>query len=39
MGLLTPDSLYTMFLIAIPISISYLIGLGGLLLVTLGGRR
>jgi len=38
-GLLTPDSLYTMFLIAIPISLSYLIGLGGLLLVTLGGRR
>jgi sec-independent protein translocase protein TatC len=38
-GLLTPDSLYTMFLIAIPISISCLIGLGGLWLVTLGGRR
>jgi sec-independent protein translocase protein TatC len=38
-GLLTPDSLYTMFLIAIPISLSYLIGLGGLWLVTLGGRR
>ncbi|WP_135823395.1 twin-arginine translocase subunit TatC [Halorussus ruber] len=38
-GLLTPDSLYTMFLIAIPISISYLIGLGGLWVITLGGRR
>ncbi|WP_276299735.1 twin-arginine translocase subunit TatC [Halorussus lipolyticus] len=38
-GLLTPDSLYTMFLIAIPISIAYLIGLGGLWVITLGGRR
>ncbi|WP_337250827.1 twin-arginine translocase subunit TatC [Halorussus caseinilyticus] len=38
-GLFTPDSLYTMFLIAIPISLSYLVGLGGLWVITLGGRR
>ncbi|NEU55370.1 twin-arginine translocase subunit TatC [Halorussus sp. MSC15.2] len=38
-GLVTPDSLYTMFLIAIPISVAYLIGLGGLWVVTVGGRR
>ncbi|WP_132058165.1 twin-arginine translocase subunit TatC [Halorussus amylolyticus] len=38
-GFLTPDSLYTMFLIAIPLSLAYLVGLGGLWVVTLGGRR
>ncbi|USZ69568.1 twin-arginine translocase subunit TatC [Halorussus salilacus] len=38
-GLLTPDSLYTMFLIAIPLSAAYLFGLGTLWVVTLGGRR
>ena len=38
-GLATPDSLYTMFLIAIPLSVAYLIGLGGLWVVTLDGRR
>ncbi|NHN60430.1 MULTISPECIES: twin-arginine translocase subunit TatC [Halorussus] len=38
-GLVTPDSLYTMFLLAIPISLSYLVGLAGLWVVTLGGRR
>ncbi|WP_135827569.1 twin-arginine translocase subunit TatC [Halorussus halobius] len=38
-GLLTPDSLYTMFLIAIPLSLAYVFGLGVLWLVSLGGRR
>jgi len=38
-GLVTPDSLYTMFLLAIPISLAYGVGLGVLWLVTLGGRR
>ncbi|WP_115863166.1 twin-arginine translocase subunit TatC [Halorussus litoreus] len=38
-GLLTPDSLYTMFLIAIPLSLAYGFGLGVLWLVSLGGRR
>jgi sec-independent protein translocase protein TatC len=38
-GLLTPDSLYTMFLIAIPLSLAYLFGLGVLWVVSLGGRR
>ena len=38
-GLLTPDSLYTMFLIAIPLSLAYLFGLGVLWLVSAGGRR
>ncbi|WP_128477055.1 twin-arginine translocase subunit TatC [Halorussus pelagicus] len=38
-GLATPDSLYTMFLIAVPLSVAYLIGLGGLWVVTVGGRR
>ncbi len=38
-GLATPDSIYTMFLVAIPLSVAYLIGLGGLFVVTAGGRR
>jgi sec-independent protein translocase protein TatC len=38
-GLLTPDSLYTMFLIAIPLSLAYLFGLGVLWVISLGGRR
>ncbi|UPV75503.1 twin-arginine translocase subunit TatC [Halorussus limi] len=38
-GLATPDSIYTMFLLAIPLSIAYLVGLGGLWVVTVGGRR
>jgi sec-independent protein translocase protein TatC len=38
-ALLTPDSLYTMFIIAIPICLSYAIGLGLLWVTTLGGRR
>jgi sec-independent protein translocase protein TatC len=38
-GLATPDSIYTMFLLAIPLSVAYLVGLGGLWFVTLGGRR
>lgn len=38
-GLVTPDSLYTMFLIAIPIMIFYGIGLALLWVITLGGRR
>ncbi|WP_435177115.1 twin-arginine translocase subunit TatC [Halorussus sp. AFM4] len=38
-GLVTPDSLYTMFLLAIPISLAYLVGIAGLWVVTLGGRR
>ncbi|MBS3760031.1 MAG: twin-arginine translocase subunit TatC, partial [Halodesulfurarchaeum sp.] len=33
------SSIWTMFLIAIPTSLAYLVGLGGLWLVTLGGRR
>ncbi len=35
----TPDSLYTMFLVAIPVSVAYGLGLGGLWVATLGGRR
>ena len=38
-SLLTPDSLYTMFVIALPMVAMYLVGLGLLYLVTLGGRR
>ncbi|WP_158058677.1 twin-arginine translocase subunit TatC [Halorussus halophilus] len=37
-GLATPDSLYTMFLLAIPLSLAYLLGLGILWVITLGGR-
>ena len=35
----TPSSLWTMFLIAIPMSLAYLLGLGLLWVITLGGRR
>jgi sec-independent protein translocase protein TatC len=38
-GLVTPDSLYTMFLVAVPAAFAYGLGLGLLWLVTLGGRR
>ncbi len=38
-GLVTPDSLYTMFLVAIPVSFAYGLGLAILWLVTIGGRR
>jgi sec-independent protein translocase protein TatC len=38
-ALVTPDSLYTMLLVALPIVAMYLVGLGLLYLVTLGGRR
>jgi len=38
-ALVTPDSLYTMLLVAFPIVAMYLVGLGLLYLVTLGGRR
>ncbi|WP_266078960.1 twin-arginine translocase subunit TatC [Haladaptatus caseinilyticus] len=38
-GLVTPDSLYTMFLVAIPVSFAYGLGLAILWLFTLGGRR
>ena len=38
-GFATPDSLYTMFLLAIPLSLAYLFGLGVLWVITLGGRR
>ncbi len=33
------SSIWTMFLLALPTSLAYLVGLGGLWLVTLGGRR
>jgi len=38
-SLVTPDSLYTMFLIALPMILMYFLGLGMLFVVTLGGRR
>ncbi|MGB9964450.1 Sec-independent protein translocase TatC [Halobacterium hubeiense] len=38
-ALVTPDSLYTMLLVALPIAVMYLLGLGILTVVTLGGRR
>ena len=38
-GLVTPDSIYTMFLLAIPLSLAYIVGLGLLWVTTLGGRR
>ncbi|WP_440007078.1 twin-arginine translocase subunit TatC [Halomicrococcus sp. SG-WS-1] len=38
-GLVTPDSLYTMFLVAVPTSLAYGLGLALLWVVTLGGRR
>ncbi|ODR82369.1 preprotein translocase subunit TatC [Haladaptatus sp. W1] len=38
-ALVTPDSLYTMFLVAIPVSVAYIFGLSVLWIGTLGGRR
>ncbi|WP_227377934.1 twin-arginine translocase subunit TatC [Haladaptatus halobius] len=38
-GLLTPDSLYTMFLVAVPTTIAYVLGLGLLTVTTVGGHR
>ncbi|GAA0225080.1 twin-arginine translocase subunit TatC [Haladaptatus pallidirubidus] len=38
-GLVTPDSLYTMFLVAIPVSLAYGLGLAILWVFTFGGRR
>ncbi|MFB6133503.1 MAG: Sec-independent protein translocase TatC [Halanaeroarchaeum sp.] len=38
-AVLTPGSLYTMFLVALPLSFAYIVGLGLLWVVTLGGRR
>jgi len=38
-SLATPDSLYTMFLIALPMILMYFLGLAVLFVVTLGGRR
>jgi sec-independent protein translocase protein TatC len=37
-SLITPDSLYTMLIIALPMVVMYFIGLGVLYLVALGGR-
>ena len=38
-GALTPASVLTMFLVAIPTMLAYWVGLAGLWVVTLGGRR
>ncbi|MFH5799575.1 twin-arginine translocase subunit TatC [Haladaptatus sp. CMAA 1911] len=38
-ALVTPDSLYTMFLVAIPVAVAYVFGLSVLWVGTLGGRR
>ena len=38
-SVLTPDSLYTMFIVALPVILFYGIGLALLWVVTLGGRR
>jgi len=38
-ALLTPDSVYTMFIVAFPLSFAYFVGLGLLWVATLGGRR
>ncbi|NIB98142.1 Sec-independent protein translocase TatC [Halobacterium sp. R2-5] len=38
-ALVTPDSLYTMLVIAIPIVVMYFVGLAILTVITLGGRR
>jgi len=38
-ALLTPDTVYTMLIVGIPLSAAYFVGLGVLWLVTLGGRR
>jgi sec-independent protein translocase protein TatC len=37
--IVTPDSLYTMLLIALPLSLAFFAGLGILWLLTLGDRR
>jgi sec-independent protein translocase protein TatC len=36
---ITPGSLYTMLIVAIPMSLAYILGLGILWVITLGGRR
>jgi len=38
-ALVTPDSLYTMVVVGAPIAIAFFVGLAGLWVVTLGGRR
>ncbi|WP_435100915.1 Sec-independent protein translocase TatC [Halarchaeum sp. P4] len=38
-ALVTPDSLYTMIVVGAPIAIAFFVGLAGLWVVTLGGRR
>ncbi|GGM59011.1 sec-independent protein translocase protein TatC [Halarchaeum rubridurum] len=38
-ALVTPDSLYTMVVVGAPIAIAFFLGLAGLWVVTLGGRR
>ncbi|GGL46262.1 Sec-independent protein translocase TatC [Halocalculus aciditolerans] len=38
-ALVTPESVYTMFIVAFPLAGAFLLGLGVLYLVTLGGRR
>jgi sec-independent protein translocase protein TatC len=38
-SIVTPDSLYTMLLIALPMVLMYMLGLGILTVITLGGRR
>ncbi|GAD52185.1 twin-arginine translocation protein TatC [Halarchaeum acidiphilum MH1-52-1] len=38
-ALVTPDSLYTMVVVGAPIAIAFFVGLAGLWIVTLGGRR
>ncbi|MFB6104034.1 MAG: twin-arginine translocase subunit TatC [Halobacteriaceae archaeon] len=38
-AVLTPRSVYTMLVVAIPLTLAYLFGLGVLWVVTLGGRR
>ncbi|GAA0294832.1 twin-arginine translocase subunit TatC [Halarchaeum salinum] len=38
-ALVTPDSLYTMVVVGAPIAVAFFVGLAGLWVVTLGGRR
>jgi len=38
-ALFSPKGIWTMFLVAIPITLSFLVGLGLLWIYTLGGRR
>ncbi|GGN11614.1 twin-arginine translocase subunit TatC [Halarchaeum nitratireducens] len=38
-ALVTPDSLYTMVVVGAPIAVAFFVGLAGLWIVTLGGRR